>query len=147
VFFGEGTLKASIERQAQNLLRPGTFQFFAQVSVDELTHYLQANRPTVLVPSTETENGETEGMPVVAIMAMAAGCPLVASQIGAMKMEVTEDTGYPIPQRSVDLLAERLKTVFQGELVDQKTSLAYLFAKSKYSGSECAWLLLEAINC
>jgi glycosyltransferase involved in cell wall biosynthesis len=75
---GEGPLRALLERLA------GPRVTFIG-AVDELERdNLLARASALLVPSRVVAGGRTEGMPLVALEALAAGVPVVASAVGGL---------------------------------------------------------------
>ena len=57
-------------------------------------------------PSIVAEDGESEGLPVVLIEAMAAGCPAVGSQVGGINEAVSHGrTGLLIQERDAGAIA------------------------------------------
>ena len=52
---------------------------------------------------------EWEGLPMIILEAMAAGCPIVASDVGGVGTAVRDgESGYLVPPRDIDTLAQRI---------------------------------------
>jgi glycosyltransferase involved in cell wall biosynthesis len=82
VIAGDGPLRPELERCAQQ--SEGRLCLIGQVRGRERDVWL--SRASVLVcPSVELADGRTEGMPVVALEAMAARVPVVASAVGGLR--------------------------------------------------------------
>jgi glycosyltransferase involved in cell wall biosynthesis len=66
----------------------------------------------LVVPSVPTTSGRREGLPVVIMEAMAAGLPVVASELSGIP-EVVEDevTGLLVPPRDVEALARAIERI------------------------------------
>jgi colanic acid/amylovoran biosynthesis glycosyltransferase len=61
------------------------------------------------VPSLRARDGDSEGLPNVAVESAASGCPVVASDHGGIREAVTDGlTGFLVPEGAVEPLAQRL---------------------------------------
>lgn len=104
VLVGDGDLRSELELRARenDVLEHTTFP--GMVNRDEIAAYL-ALADMVVVPSVRFE-GIVDGLPNVALEAMAAGKPLVASRIGGLPQLVRDGgTGLLVDVRDVDALA------------------------------------------
>lgn len=86
---GDGTLRAALERQAATAGLGDSVRFFGALPNADLPQ-LYAAAQVCVVPSVVDRRGDTEGQGVVLIEAMAAGTPVVASQVGGVG-EVVRD--------------------------------------------------------
>jgi glycosyltransferase involved in cell wall biosynthesis len=76
VIAGDGPEREQLERR-------GNAQFVGEVDTTTRDELLR-RAALVVVPSRVLANGRTEGMPVVALEALAAGVPVVASAVGGL---------------------------------------------------------------
>lgn len=80
---GSGPLQAELEAEAQRLQLTEAVVFMGTVSHDELVRQLRGSRLAV-VPSIIDSKGETEGMPTVVVEMMAAGLPVVGTDVNGI---------------------------------------------------------------
>ena len=84
---GDGPLRAAMEATARPLSRP--VRFLGQQTRAELAHSMHAAEIVVL-PSVTAASGDQDGLPVVLLEAMGAGCAIVASRLAGID-EAIED--------------------------------------------------------
>ncbi|RMG53635.1 MAG: glycosyltransferase family 4 protein, partial [Acidobacteria bacterium] len=87
VVAGDGPLRGELESLAARRRVPALF--LGQIGEREKRLWLARCR-VVAIPSVILENGQTEGLPVVCLEALAAGRPVVASRVGGLP-EVIRD--------------------------------------------------------
>jgi glycosyltransferase involved in cell wall biosynthesis len=105
---GGGPLKSRMEKRVSDLELNKYTEFTGRVSDQELTE-LYRSSDIVIVPSVISESGDTEGMPVVILEAMAAGKPIVASNVSGIPDVVTDGiNGYLVEQKDPEQLAEKI---------------------------------------
>jgi colanic acid/amylovoran biosynthesis glycosyltransferase len=106
VLIGNGPLGDELKRQAACL---DSVLFHGWVSNRELRRWL-AGALALCVPSCIAETGDAEGLPTVAIEAMAAGTPVVGSQHAGIG-EAVEDgrTGFLVPPEDPEAIAAALR--------------------------------------
>ena len=80
---GEGHLKADLQAQAERLGLKEHVHFMGAASHDQVICYLHM-ADLVVIPSIVDKMGQTEGMPVVLMEALAAGKPTVASAVSGV---------------------------------------------------------------
>lgn len=71
-----------------------------------------ANLDIVVLPSTDTD---FEGMPMVLLEAMSYGIPVVATSVGGVTEAVNDETGFVVPSRDIDSLANAITVLIQDE--------------------------------
>lgn len=81
---GDGPARAELERAARGLNSASRVTFLGQVDTITRDRLLSA-ASVVVVPSRVTPSGRTEGTPMIALEALAAGVPLVASEVGGLR--------------------------------------------------------------
>jgi glycosyltransferase involved in cell wall biosynthesis len=79
IIAGDGPERANLERVARGL----PIEFAGEVDARRRDQLLQRAR-VVWIPSRILPNGRTEGSPVVAFEALAAGVPVIASRVGGL---------------------------------------------------------------
>lgn len=80
VIAGEGPQRGELERAARDA---GKTELLGEVSTEERDRLL-SRASVVVVPSRVLPNGRTEGTPLIAIEALAAGVPVIASAVGGL---------------------------------------------------------------
>ncbi len=78
VIAGDGPERGALEARAR-----GDISFVGAVSADQRDQLLR-QASVVVVPSRMTPAGRSEGMPMIALEALAAGVPVVASEVGGL---------------------------------------------------------------
>ncbi|HUG64146.1 MAG TPA: glycosyltransferase [Gaiellaceae bacterium] len=113
---GDGTLREQLGRRARELGVADSVIFAGMAARDEIPAYLAA-ADVVVVPSIRHE-GYVDGLPNVALEAMAAGRPLVASRVGGLPDLVRAgETGVLVEEKdSVGLAAAIVELARDGEL-------------------------------
>ena len=102
VIAGDGPLRASLERQADNRVR-----FLGAVPAAEIADWMQ--RAWLIAAPSVTAEGDAEGLPTVLVEAAASGLPSVATNHAGIP-EVVRDgsTGLLVPEHYVAALADRI---------------------------------------
>ncbi|MBI4383427.1 MAG: glycosyltransferase [Nitrospinae bacterium] len=103
---GDGYLRPELEKESLEL--GNAVKFVGQKSRDEVRDYLQVAEALV-VPSIIDRHGETEGVPLVILEAMAAGRPIVATDVGGNSQMVFHgENGYIVREKDPSGIAESL---------------------------------------
>lgn len=108
---GDGPLRDSLETKASELGLGASVRFLGAVDAAGVQAAMQA-ADFFMAPSVETASGDRESGTLVVKEACATGLPVVATLHGGIP-EIVDDevTGYLVPERDVDALAERLITL------------------------------------
>ena len=107
VFVGDGDLRQDLSARASSLGVGETVTFAGMASRDEMPGYLAA-ADIVVVPSIHYD-GYVDGLPNVALEAMAAGKPLIATRVGGLAHLVhSGDNGLLVDERDSDGLADAI---------------------------------------
>jgi glycosyltransferase involved in cell wall biosynthesis len=133
---GDGPLRAELERLAADLGLTSRIRFHGDLTEHVVADMLQAADIFVL-PSVIERNGDTEGIPVALMEAMAAGLPVVTSRLSGVPELVRDgETGLLADPGDVPGLADRLtelladpaaavaRAVTARDLVEREFSLA-----------------------
>jgi glycosyltransferase involved in cell wall biosynthesis len=125
---GSGPEEAHLKQQAHRLGLDGIVDFVGPVPNPDLPHWYQ--RSAVLVfPSVVTSYGDQEGLGLVPVEALACGCPVVASDLEAVKDVIRDrQTGLLSPAGDAGQLAAILRAI----LADPKL-------RDKFSTQGRAW--------
>lgn len=135
---GTGKLEADLRATARELGVTDRVAFEGWVSSEDLRAWYAA-ADFVVVPSIETESGDTEGMPTVISEAFASGTPVVATGVGGIP-DVVEDghSGLVVPQRDPDRLAEAITRVVEDAELRQRLGTNAGDRAADLDWSECA---------
>jgi len=112
VVAGDGDERAALERLASEML-PGRARFLGAAPNAELARLYSA-ADAVALPSVRDERGETEGMPVVALEALAAGRPVVATTLCSLPRELLGRGATEVPPGAASALASALSAALAG---------------------------------
>jgi glycosyltransferase involved in cell wall biosynthesis len=105
---GSGPCKGDLVSLAERLHVQDKVMFRDAVSQEELVRYYSMSDVFVL-PSVITEGGETEGLGLVLLEAMACGVPVIGSAIGGIPDIIKDgDTGLLAQQKDPGDLAEKI---------------------------------------
>jgi colanic acid/amylovoran biosynthesis glycosyltransferase len=108
---GDGPLRSGLEASARSLSKP--VRFLGQQTREELGSSLH-RAEVVVVPSVRAASGDQDGLPVVLLEAMGAGCAIVASRIAGID-EAVEDgvSGVLVPAGDPGSLATALEELLR----------------------------------
>ncbi len=102
---GDGPNRAELEALAKHLRLTDNVRFAGAQSSEELRRSYLSSRLFV-VPSVVARSGDTEGLPVALLEAMAAGRPVIATSVGGIpEIVIPGRTGLLIEPRSPTALA------------------------------------------
>jgi colanic acid/amylovoran biosynthesis glycosyltransferase len=105
VIVGDGPGAAGRRREAEGLAR---LSFVGWQSPEEVARLMRRAR-ILVVPSLRASGGDAEGLPSVAVEAMALGLPVLASdEAGVEGIVRPEETGVIVPARDPAALAEAI---------------------------------------
>jgi glycosyltransferase involved in cell wall biosynthesis len=106
---GDGPLHAALEAEARETLR--RCEFLGAMSAAGVHAWMQ-KASVVAAPSVVAENGDAEGLCMVAVEAQAMGVPVVSFAGPGISESVAHgETGLLAPQRDEEALAEALVTL------------------------------------
>lgn len=113
VVLGDGPLKKSLEATTGRLLT--NYQFLGFQSQPVVKDWMQRAK-VFSVPSISTKSGYTEAFGTVFVEAQSMGLPVVSSLSGGIP-EAVEDgkTGFLVPEKDVQSLANRILTLLEDE--------------------------------
>ena len=111
VMAGDGPQRAVLEASARTMGIAGSVRFPGNVPWPDMPH-LMAMADVVAVPSVRDSAGNQDGLPTVALEAMAAGKPVIASALGGLPLVVEHGkTGLLVPPSDAPSLAQAIATL------------------------------------
>lgn len=111
VIVGDGPLRTSLESLAANLGLAGRVRFTGALPHAQVMDLMRQAAMLVL-PSVTAESGDAEGLGMVLLEASALGLPLIGTQHGGIPEVITDgENGFVVPERSVDMLANRVSAL------------------------------------
>jgi colanic acid/amylovoran biosynthesis glycosyltransferase len=110
---GDGLLKNKLENLIKELKIEEKVKLFGWQSQDEIIELVQ-KADILLAPSVTSKEGDQEGTPVTIMEALAVGLPVLSTQHSGIP-ELVQDgkTGFLVPERDVDALAEKLEYIIE----------------------------------
>ena len=113
VIIGDGELRPQIERQIGELKLSNHVRLLGWQDQSEVVPWL-GRAHVFLAPSVTAADGNEEGTPTAIIEAFAMGLPVVATRHSGIP-EMVEDgkSGYLVPERDTEALADRLSHVIE----------------------------------
>lgn len=89
-----------------------------------------------------------EGMPNVILEGMANGCAVIATDVGAVSLLVSDDTGWLIPPANIEELSKAFEEALtiSDECLDAKRRVAFEHIKSRFLWSEVSHSLINRIQ-
>ncbi len=108
---GDGPLRTELELLAADLGAPVRFLGWQEPA--EVRRQL-ARSQLLVVPSCTAESGDSEGLPTVALEAMAAGLPVVGTDHGGIPEAVRHgETGLIVPERDPNALGKAIVHIIE----------------------------------
>jgi N-acetyl-alpha-D-glucosaminyl L-malate synthase BshA len=107
VIIGTGPEEERLMKRVRELSLDDYVRFLGTIRHDELIPYYQG--ADVFVLPSITIAGMTEGLGVVLLEAMAAGCPVIGSDVGGIPDIITDgENGFLVPEQNSEILAEKI---------------------------------------
>jgi len=109
IIAGDGPLKNDLQNLVATLGIERNIQFCGSLVHSQIAD-LYRNSHIFILPSITADDGDMEGIPVVLMEAMAAGLPVVSTyHSGIPELIKDGQTGFLVPQKRVDVLADKLQ--------------------------------------
>ena len=117
VIGGGGELAGELEGQARHLGIADRVSFPGMLSHDQVLE-LVAAADLFVMPSIRDPGGNIDGLPIVVLEAMAAGRPVVATDVAGMPLAITDgESGRLVPEKDPEALARAIDALLaDGEL-------------------------------
>lgn len=127
LIIGEGGEKENLQEQVEKLKLKQNVIFFGKLANEKIPEYMIASDIFVL-PSL------SEGLPVTVLEAMAAGLPIVATQVGGLPEIVKQgQNGFLVEAKEPEILAQKILTLLSDEKLRNSMSLNNQKEAKKYS--------------
>ena len=111
VLAGDGVLLEEMKKLAKDLGIEQYVRFPGAVMREDVPRYF-AMADIFVVPSIRHESGAVDGLPVVVPEAMAAGLPVIASNVGGIPVLVQNgETGVLVPERNAEVLGSAIESL------------------------------------
>jgi colanic acid/amylovoran biosynthesis glycosyltransferase len=133
VVIGAGPLQDSLARRAAELRVDARVRWLGAATHAEVAGWLR-RAAVFCLPSCTARNGDAEGLGLALLEAAASGVPVVATQHGGIPEAVQDgETGYLVPERDADALADALDTLLSSEQLRRRMGdAARRFARSRF---------------
>jgi glycosyltransferase involved in cell wall biosynthesis len=132
---GEGTLAEELRTRAAAVGVSARVRFLGNLPQDRVAEYLSA-ADLVVIPSVRDDAGNVDGLPNVALEALAAGAPLVTTAAGGIgAVARAEQTAFVVPERDVEALAAAIRRA----LDDRASALRLASAGRALVEAEFGW--------
>lgn len=132
VIVGDGALRESLQSVIDEMDVGGAIRLAGWKSRGEVREALRGSH-VFLAPSVTGGGGDEEGIPVSLMEAMATGLPVVATSHGGIPELVRDGvSGFLVPERDADALAEKLK-----RLLDSPQLWTELAGRARARVEEC----------
>lgn len=106
VLIGSGELEGDLRARASRKLQ--SFRIFGPCPAEEITGWMKRAR-LLAAPSVTDSSGNTEGLPITVVEALASGLPAVATRHAGIPEAVADgESGFLVPERDVEALADRI---------------------------------------
>ena len=106
---GDGPLRGDLENLIGELSADGNVKLLGWKRQEEVVA-LMKEADLLLAPSLTGKDGDQEGIPVVLMEALAQGLPVLSTQHSGIPELVQDgESGFLVPERDVDALAEKLE--------------------------------------
>jgi len=121
---GDGPLKKKLENKVLSYGLQDYVIFLGSLSHNKVLALMQ-NAAVLVQPSITAGSGDTEGLGIVFLEAAASGIPVIGTQHGGIPEAVIDNvTGFLVPERSVDAIAEKLVILLKDKLLRMKMGCA-----------------------
>lgn len=122
VIAGSGNLQTELIAQAKQLGITQQVNFLGRLTHNELVNLYQSATLAVF-PFIQAKDGDMEGLGLVMVEAMGCGCPVIASDLPAIRDVIHHSTtGYLVEPANSAALAQAIQTVLEQAPLRQKLS-------------------------
>ena len=131
---GSGPLEYDLRNLVSELKLMDEVDLVANVSDDELL-YSYNSSDLFILPSIRDAQGNTEGLGVVLLEAMACQLPVIGSNVGGIPDIITDgETGFLVNEKDVNGLSMKINELIEDEAIRQKVGFAgFKLVKERFS--------------
>ena len=132
IICGDGPLRKELQQQVKYMKLENFVRFTGFISDNEKIDYLRLS-DILIVPSIVTDSGDTEGLPVVILEGLAAGKPIIASDVSGVK-DVIKDgwNGFLIEQKNPEQIVDKIFTLINTPATVNQFSKNSITVSEKY---------------
>jgi colanic acid/amylovoran biosynthesis glycosyltransferase len=110
---GDGRLRNALQTLIEDLKISGNVKLLGWQLQDQIIGLLR-EADILLAPSVTSQDGDSEGVPVAIVEALAGGLPILSSLHSGIPEAVQNgESGLLVPERDVDALAEKLEYLIE----------------------------------
>jgi colanic acid/amylovoran biosynthesis glycosyltransferase len=121
---GDGILRSQLTKQIEQLAATEQIKLLGWLEQSELCQLI-SQADILLAPSVTSKNGDSEGIPVSLMEAMAQSIPVVSTHHSGIAELVENDVaGYLVPERDVQALSTKLDQLLASAELRQKMGIA-----------------------
>ena len=129
---GDGPAREELEQLTEKMNLEKHVRFVGFVGDKEKIDYLSL-ADVLIVPSIVLQSGETEGLPVVILEGLAAGKPIVASDVSGVKDVIKNGwNGFLVEQKNPEQIAEKVLEMLGDDELRARFSKNALDTGKKY---------------
>jgi len=116
IIIGDGPLKLRLIQLRDSLGLTDRIQFLGAQPHAAVLEMMQKAAALVL-PSVTAESGDAEGLGMVLLEAAATGVPVIGTLHGGIPEAIVDElTGYLVPERDINALAERINALLKNDM-------------------------------
>jgi colanic acid/amylovoran biosynthesis glycosyltransferase len=111
---GDGPLKGELQNLIRELNATRNINLIGPKCQEEIFELLRGS-DVFLAPSITGRDGDEEGIPTTIMEAFAQGLPVISTMhSGIPELVIDGESGFLVPERNVDALAEKLECLVEG---------------------------------
>jgi len=132
LILGDGPFKQNLMKLTKDLNLTKNIRFLGYIVGNKKNEYLSLS-DMLIVPSIVAKSGDTEGLPVVIMEALASGLPIIATDVGGIKDAViTNKNGFLIKQKNSKEIIDNVNELLKNPNLMKKFSNTSLEMSKKY---------------
>ena len=120
---GDGELRRDVTQAIERMALTDRVAMVGRLPHADLVRRLGAGEWDVFALASTERPGEHEGIPVAVMEAMAAGVPVVSTQTGSLDELIDAGSGFLVPQRDPEALADALAHLLTDVGLRRRTGL------------------------
>jgi len=132
IICGKGPLRKDLEKYVKEKSIENFVKFAGFINNHDKRNYLSLSE-ILIVPSIITQSGDTEGLPVVVLEGLAAGKPIIVSNVGGIKDVIQNGyNGFIVEPKNPEQIAEKISELLNNTHLRAKFSENALDTSKKY---------------